>query len=64
VHYRRDRQKVSCPQCGRPADRIRRRLIDRIVSLFTPIRRYRCWHFSCEWEGNLAVGSSVDRVTE
>jgi hypothetical protein len=34
-------------------DRIKRRFVDRIVSLFTPLRRYRCRNVACEWEGNL-----------
>ncbi len=43
----------ACPHCGKPLDRVRRRLIDRLVSLFAPVRRYRCRNFSCRWEGNL-----------
>jgi len=44
-----------CPQCDGPVQRVRRRFIDRIVSLIRPVHRYRCsikgW--GCEWEGNL-----------
>jgi len=44
-----------CPQCNGPVDRVRRRFIDRLVSLIMPVYRYRCrvkgW--SCDWEGNL-----------
>jgi hypothetical protein len=47
--------KVPCPNCGAPADRVRRRTRDRVVSLIVPVRRYRCsmkgW--GCEWEGIL-----------
>lgn len=39
--------KIICPNCGDLADRIPRRLYDRIVSPFTPLKRYRC-HF-CDW---------------
>jgi len=28
--------------------------MDRIVSLFTPVRRYRCWSYTCKWKGNLS----------
>jgi hypothetical protein len=44
-----------CPQCGSPLDRVQRRIVDRIRSWISPVRRYRCrmkgW--SCDWEGNL-----------
>jgi hypothetical protein len=45
----------TCPECNSPADRVRRRLVDRLVSWITPVHRYRCrmigW--GCDWEGNL-----------
>jgi len=44
-----------CPQCNAPLDRVQRRIVDRLASWFSPLRRYRCrmkgW--SCDWEGNL-----------
>jgi hypothetical protein len=44
-----------CPQCNAPLDRVQRRIVDRLVSWISPVRRYRCrmkgW--SCDWEGNL-----------
>lgn len=43
----------ACPHCNGPLDRVHRRLIDRLASLFTPVQRYRCRNFSCRWEGNL-----------
>jgi hypothetical protein len=43
------------PQCNAPLDRVPRRIVDRLASWFSPLRRYRCrmkgW--SCDWEGNL-----------
>ena len=33
--------------------RIHRRLIDRILSVFIRLRRFRCTHVKCHWEGNL-----------
>jgi hypothetical protein len=33
--------------------RVHRRLIDRVISVFWSVRRYRCETFSCQWEGNL-----------
>jgi hypothetical protein len=44
-----------CPQCNGPVERVRRRILDRLVSWIMPVHRYRCrmkgW--GCDWEGNL-----------
>ncbi len=50
----------SCPECHGPLDRIPRRFIDRVSSLFTPTQRYRCRGFSCRWEGNLRDPKAPD----
>lgn len=42
-----------CPKCGSALHRIQRDIVDRLISLAWPIRRYRCDNFLCEWEGNL-----------
>jgi len=43
-----------CPLCGQHGlIRIRRRLIDRILSLFVRQRRFRCTQPGCQWQGNL-----------
>jgi len=34
-------------------NRIPRRLVDRLLSIFTPVCRYRCRSMICGWEGNL-----------
>ncbi|MFZ5511404.1 MAG: hypothetical protein ACOZCP_15270 [Pseudomonadota bacterium] len=44
---------AKCPVCGGPVLRIRRRLVDRIISLLRPVARYRCQSARCQWEGNL-----------
>jgi len=44
---------VICPRCKGSVDRIRRQLVDRVISMFTPVYRYRCWSDNCRWEGNL-----------
>jgi hypothetical protein len=44
---------VACPQCRGALVRIPRRFSERLVSLFTPLRRYRCPSHTCGWEGNL-----------
>ena len=48
--------KYPCPKCEEMADRIKRRLTDRVVSLFKPVKRYKC-HF-CDWTD--AVPDKID----
>lgn len=44
----------ACPECGGTSlVRIRRRFIDRVASVFLGLRRFRCTHAGCHWEGNL-----------
>jgi len=42
---------VRCPNCFDRAHRIKRRPVDRILSLFGSVRRYCC--YTCHWQGNL-----------
>lgn len=51
--------KIVCPQCGDLASRISRRLYDRLVSLFQPMKRYRCDF--CGWTGNIAQSGLPDQ---
>jgi len=44
-----------CPVCNASTHRIPRRFIDRLLSIFMPVRRYRCQSMKCTWEGNLRV---------
>ena len=48
----------ECPSCRGPAYRIRRRVIDRFVSLILPRHRFRCGVIGCGWEGRLPVGGA------
>lgn len=44
----------TCPRCGeRDLIRVHRRFIDRLLSVFVRLRRFRCAQFQCQWEGNL-----------
>lgn len=45
----------KCPVCGGYSIRIRRRRIDRLMSLFTPAYRYSCQYYYCKWEGNIPI---------
>lgn len=42
-----------CPRCRGLTYRIPRRALDRLISWFVPVRRYRCRSMNCHWEGNL-----------
>jgi hypothetical protein len=42
-----------CPRCQSALYRVARRLPDLLLSLFMPLRRYRCISLQCSWEGNL-----------
>jgi len=54
-----------CPKCGaQDLTRIPRRLIDRFLALFTGVRRFRCTHVECMWEGNLRRKNSSSRRFE
>jgi hypothetical protein len=44
-----------CPKCGGPIHRIHRKPLDRLISLYVPVRRYRCHNSGCAWRG-LRVG--------
>jgi transposase-like protein len=46
------RSTVACPHCGDLAPRVKRTLHDRIASIFTPIKRYRCDY--CNWTATFA----------
>lgn len=38
---------VACPHCGDLARRVQSSWRDRIISWFTPVKRYRCDY--CDW---------------
>ena len=52
----------ACPRCDRSLVRIRRRPLDRLLSLALPVRRYKCHQYTkgrqCTWEGLLRFESS------
>lgn len=49
----RGSHKHTCPKCSGLVYRIPRRFIDRCLSLFVHVYRYRCLSADCGWEGNL-----------
>jgi hypothetical protein len=42
-----------CPDCDDLLRRVPRRFIDRALSVFVSMHRYRCPNFLCAFEGNL-----------
>lgn len=48
---------LRCPHCGGAIHRSHRRAVDRFISSFVPVRRYRCANDQCRWYG-LRVGTS------
>ena len=44
-----------CVQCNADLIRTPRRPIDWLLSIFSPVLRYRCTRFACQWTGNLPV---------
>jgi hypothetical protein len=49
-----ERRSNTCPLCKGPLIRVRRRFVDRLMSLVRPVSRYRC-SIGCDWEGNLSA---------
>jgi hypothetical protein len=45
--------KRRCPVCDGPLTQTPRRLVDRALSVFVSMHRYRCPNFLCAFEGNL-----------
>lgn len=45
---------INCPSCQCKLMRERRRPVDRLQSVFLPVKRYRCANFDCQWVGNIA----------
>ena len=63
--YSADPNSYACPMCGqRGLLRIRRRLIDRVLSLFVRQRRFRCTQPGCQWQGNLREKHAREHVIQ
>jgi len=50
-----ERFPILCPVCGSATRRIRRRPIDRAVSLIFKVWRFRCSSRACSWEGTMRM---------
>jgi hypothetical protein len=47
---------LRCPQCHGNIHRVHRHTVDRVISFYVPVRRYRCTDDQCRWFG-LRVGT-------
>lgn len=45
--------RPACPHCKGAVIRVPRRFVDLLISIFVPVRRFRCCAMRCGWEGNL-----------
>jgi hypothetical protein len=41
----------QCPHCSGDLRRIHRNRLDRLVTVFVPVGRYRCRNRDCQWQG-------------
>ena len=57
--YVPDASEQPCPRCAGNLIRIRRRTIDRLLSVVMPVHRYECPHYCCGWKGNIRVRSGA-----
>jgi hypothetical protein len=51
-----------CPQCNGNIYRVHRHAVDRLISLYVPVQRYRCANDQCRWHGRgVSVGHGSGR---
>ncbi|WP_184201580.1 hypothetical protein [Chitinimonas taiwanensis] len=50
-----------CPRCQGDTFRIPRNLLDRLISRFVLVHRYRCHSLRCGWEGRVRVSAPALR---
>lgn len=55
VYGSKAEEGLRCPRCSGGIVRVRRRTLDRLVSVVSPRQRFRCAGFGCGWEGTLRV---------
>lgn len=51
--------RLTCPLCEHDLIRVTRRPVDRLLSFFAPLYRYRCRQHACQWEGTLHLGARL-----
>jgi transposase-like protein len=64
-HAHSDASSRACPVCGEhELIQIRRRAVDRFLSIFVVRQRFRCTEFHCHWQGNLTDRSTLARPSK
>ena len=53
-----------CPCCGQALQRIRRSFGDRVLSLVSARKRYRCRTWGCNWQGTIKTGQTAPPATD
>jgi hypothetical protein len=48
--------RLRCPQCNGEIYRVHRHAVDRWISLYVPVQRYRCVNGQCRWHGRRVGG--------
>jgi hypothetical protein len=52
----------ACPLCGMALRRVKRRIRDRVLSVFRPVHRFRCEMLGCGWHGLVTVISIKEKI--
>jgi hypothetical protein len=52
----------ACPLCGMALRRVKRRIRDRVLSVFRPVHRFRCEMLGCGWHGLMTVISTKKKI--
>ena len=50
---------MHCPVCGGPVEKLHRHALERFISIFYSVHRYRCTRVGCGWEGAMHRDGSV-----
>jgi len=48
-------RKSTCPRCQDVVTRVKRRYVDRLMSIAIRVHRYQCMSPVCGWRGNMLV---------
>ena len=56
INHPSEMRALACAKCGYEMIRVRRRFIDRLLSILNPVRRFRCSNLGCRYECNLTNG--------
>ena len=57
--------KTTCPKCDSDLERTRRKLLDKIINIFVPVMRFKCYRYGygCDYSALKKVASFIYRFT-